>query len=140
MDLQSSKAVDVVSIGMLLWSLLHPHGKHCLGENTVEIAESTGNNQRPRIDDGVLPALKELMQESWHHTPAERPQMLDVAIRLRDFTMSGGGGGARPVSTVVSRPQQSSLPMLTPFRKRWQATDGAVVGPFADLLDKLKIV
>ncbi|CAI5960760.1 unnamed protein product [Closterium sp. NIES-64] len=72
---------DVYSYGIVLWEIV------TCGNPFLFEGLKPEQGLRPDIPSSCPPALADLMQRCWHHTPARRPDMAEVVERLRVLTL-----------------------------------------------------
>ena len=94
-----SKACDVFSFGVLLWSMFHPTTAHGLGKTTTQVAIAYLRGKRPPLstDPAMLPpTVRDLIAQCWHSDPDARPTM---AAALQSI-VAAQGALATAVPTV----------------------------------------
>ncbi|CAI5933798.1 unnamed protein product [Closterium sp. NIES-65] len=79
---------DVYSYGIVLWEIVTCGNPFLFeGLKPEQVCCMVNQGLRPDIPSSCPPALADLMQRCWHHTPARRPDMAEVVERLRVLTL-----------------------------------------------------
>jgi serine/threonine protein kinase len=87
-DGKLTKAADIYSLGIIMWSLVARASPHP-GSNPLSIIYLVAHQRfRPPIPEGCPPALADLMQRCWAHDAAQRPTADEVVRDLRSLLRS----------------------------------------------------
>ena len=77
------------SYGVTLWELValgeEPYACMQLRHDQLERLLSDGSELRPPMPPGVHPALADLITACWSERPAQRPDMSEVVVQLRQL-------------------------------------------------------
>ena len=78
-------AVDIFAFGMIAFQIL----QNCTpyeGYDPVEAARACAlEDHRPQFISPLNSELKSIIQQCWHHDPAQRPKFVDIVDRLDNF-------------------------------------------------------
>lgn len=77
-----TEAVDVYSLGLVLWELLTYEEPFADLSQFEVLAAVLADQQRPAIPPGTPTSFATLLQASWAQNPALRPTAHDVAVLL----------------------------------------------------------
>lgn len=93
---------DVFSWGIILWEVLS--GKkpfEDIGATPYRILWAVHQGKRPPLLNDFLPGINELMEQCWHMTPAQRPNMEEVVQIMMDLC-DYYPGGDEPVEYLTN--------------------------------------
>ena len=81
-----SPAVDVYSLGVLIWELVHQRQPYAdeAGIKQFALMFSIQSGHRPPIGRGCSLGLRELLEACWAPDPADRPSVPEIRRRLED--------------------------------------------------------
>ncbi|KAI8506547.1 Receptor-interacting serine/threonine-protein kinase 4 [Branchiostoma belcheri] len=128
MHLRAGKEFDVYSFGVVIWEVLTGQTPFQYAMNTAHIRNAVTHGQRP--DKKLIPKkgpqelsfFIDLMEDSWHQEPAERPAFRDIAEQMEPVIRQTRAKVVEAVQTVLKALGKDAEKVPQHHSAKWAAS------------------